>query len=41
MTYEEFQKRYIFNTETDQPGEGRFGGVFKVYDTYLVRWVQT
>jgi len=39
MTYEEFQKRFTYNAETDRLGEGGFGEVFKAYDTYRDRWV--
>ena len=39
MTYEDFIKRYSFNTETDLLGEGGFGEVFKAYDNYLDKWV--
>jgi len=39
MTYKEFIKRYTFNPETDQLGEGGFGIVYKAYDNYRDTWV--
>jgi len=39
MDFQEFQKRYNYNTSTDRLGGGGFGEVFKAYDTHRDRWV--